>query len=178
MRKMLLTPLIVCMVALLSMLSIPVHAITPIPVEGYFDYYYAITDVRVSEEGNTFLYATEWETWKGDFEGTAVAVFRVGIFLEEPAVFWNVWLRSTLTGTVDGKSGTLVIELVGKKPLGEDWYGQWMIISGTGDLANLHGRGTWWGPGFEDANGNGVPDSGDIPGARPDIWYSSEIHFD
>jgi len=175
MRKMLLAALLMSTVGLLSALWIPaVNATKPTDVEGYFDYYYAITGMREAD-GNTFLYATEWETWEGDFEGTAEAVFRVGIF---SSGFWNVWLRSEFTGTVDGKSGTLVIQLVGKKPLDEDWHGQWVIISGTGELANLHGRGTWWGPGYEDYNANGEPDAGDVPGAREDIWYSGKIHFD
>jgi len=76
----------------------------------------------------------------------------------------NVWLRSDFEGTVMGKEGTLVIQLVGWRYLPEDWYGQWLIISGTGELANLRGQGIWWGPGF---------------GAEgPDIFYSGQIHFD
>ncbi len=167
MRKMLLTPFVVCMVALLSMLSMPVHATPPISAQGCFDYTYEITGTRMSEEGNLFLYATEHEWWIGDFTGESDAVFRVEIFTYEG--FWNVWLRSTFTGTVQGKSGTLVIQLVGKKPEGLDWYGQWMIISGTDELANLRGQGVWWGPGYEGT---------EIPGARPDIYYSGLIHFD
>ena len=167
MRKMLLTPLIVCMVALLSTLWMPaVHATTPIPVSGTVDYTFEVTGMRVAD-GNTFLYAIEWETWMGDFEGTAVAFFRVEMF--SSAGFWNVWLRSTFEGTVDGKSGTLVIQLVGKKPLGKDWYGQWVIISGEGGLADLRGQGTWGGPGYRSDI--------KIPG-DPDLWYEGQIHFD
>ena len=163
MRKMLLTPLIVCMVALLSTLWMPaVHATTPIPVSGTVEYTFEITDERWAN-GHWFIEATEWETWEGDFEGTAVAFFRVGWF-NFPSGPLNVWLRSTFEGTVDGKSGTLVIQLVGWKYLPEDWYGNWVIISGTDDLANLHGQGTWGGPGF---------------GAEgPDLWYEGQIHFD
>ena len=167
MRKMLSAALLMCIVALLT-LSTPVHATPPETVEGTFDYTFEVTDMWEAD-GNTFLYATEWETWVGDFKGTAVAVFRVGMF---SAGFWNVWLRSTFTGTVDGESGTMVIQLVGKRPMEPepgDWYGQWVILSGTEGLANLHGQGTWGGPGFEGL---------EIPGERPDIWYEGEIHFD
>jgi len=167
MRKMLLTLLAVCVVTLLPTLSMPVYATKPILVEGYFDYVFEITDMRPAD-GNLFIYATEDEYWKGSFEGTAKSVFRVEMF---SSGFWNVWLRSTFTGTVNGESGTLVIQLVGKRPMEPEpgnWHGQWVIISGTGDLANLHGQGTWWGPGYEGP---------EIPGERPDIYYG-QIHFD
>ena len=159
MRKMLSAALLMCIVALLT-LSIPVHATPPTTVSGTVDYTFEGTGIREAD-GNTFLYAIEWETWVGDFEGTAVAVFRVGMF--SSAEFWNVWLRSTFTGTVLGESGTMVIQLVGKKPAGEDWYGEWVILSGTDGLANLRGQGTWWGPGFG--------------AVGPDIFYEGKIHF-
>ena len=126
-------------------------------------------------DSNLFLYAGESEEWIGDFVGDGEAVFTVVIhkpvFDEEGNIidssFWNVWLRSTFTGTVDGKFGTLLIQLVGKKPGAfpdQWWTGQWVIISGTGELANLQGQGNWWGPGFG--------------AAGPDIWYEGRIHFD
>ena len=164
MRKMLSAALIVCIVTLLSTLSTPVYATPSTTVSGTVDYTFEVTGMRVAD-GNLFLYAIEWETWMGDFEGTAVAFFRVEMF---SSGFWNVWLRSTFTGTVDGKYGTLVIQLVGKKPDGEDWYGQWVIISGTGELANLYGQGTWGGPGYRSDI--------KIPG-DPDLWYEGKIHF-
>ena len=137
MRKMLSTALLMCTVALLSTLSMPVHATPAMTALGSFDYWYTPTGVREAD-GNTFLYATEHEHWIGDFKGSSEAVFRVELF---SSGFWNVWLRSTFTGMVDGKSDTLVIQLVGKKPCGEDWYGRWVIISGTDGLANLRGQG-------------------------------------
>jgi len=162
MRKMLLTPLIVCMVALLSVLSMPVHAMKPQYVEGTFDYTFEIMDQKWAD-GHWFFTATEYETWQGDFDGTAVSFFRV-VWFNFPEGPLNVWLRSDFEGTVMGRKGTLVIQLVGWRYLPEDWSGQWVIISGTGELANLHGQGTWGGPGF------GAP--------GPDIWYSGKIHFD
>jgi hypothetical protein len=145
----------------LSTLAVPAFAEPPATVSGFFDYTYEVQDVQEAN-GNQFLYATEDEVWQGDFVGEGDAEFRVGIF---SSGFWNVWLRTTFTGTVTGdKEGTMVLQLVGKKPAGEDWYGEWVIISGTGDLSNARGRGTWGGPGF---------------GAEgPDIWYSGQVHFE
>jgi hypothetical protein len=159
MKKMLLTLLTAIM--LLSALSVPALAKPSTAVSGTFDYTFDVEEVREAN-GNQFLYATEDEDWLGDFVGTGDATFTVGIF---SAGFWNVHLRSEFTGTVLGdKEGTMIIQLVGKKPANEDWYGQWVIISGTGDLANARGEGTWGGPGF---------------GAEgPDIWYSGEVHFE
>ena len=173
MRRAFSAVLLMCMVALLFPLPTPAHATTPTYVEGYFDYIVTSAVMRFVD-GNTFIYATEYEVWEGDFCGTANAVFMVIVF---SSGFWYVWLRSHFEGSVDGKCGTMVIQLVGKGTyLDEDeeeffWYGHWVIISGTGGLANIHGRGTWWGPGWE---GEGAV----IPGDRPDIFYEGEIHFD
>ena len=164
MKKMLSIALLVGMVALMFSQLASVYGQQPTPVSGSFDYTFQVTGDRLAD-GNYFLYATEWENWEGDFTGTSVAVFRVEMFRSG---FWNVWLRSTFTGTVNGKSGTAVIQLLGKKPSGEDWYGQWVVISGTGELANLRGRGTWWGPGYRSDT--------KAPG-DPDIYYSGQIHF-
>ncbi len=30
-----------------------------------------------------------------------------------------------------------------------DWEGEWVITSGTGELEDLHGQGTWWGLGWQ-----------------------------
>lgn len=146
---------------MLSMLLIPLaYTAKPQGVEGSFDYEYELLEEPRLADGNVFVYAKEWETWTGDFEGTAESVFRVTQF---SSGFWNVWLRGAFAGMVQGKQGTMVFQLVGKKPAGEDWYGQWVIISGTGELENLQGQGAWWGPGF------GAP--------GPDIYYSGSIHF-
>ncbi|MCK4478391.1 hypothetical protein KAU88_07685 [Candidatus Bathyarchaeota archaeon] len=165
MKKMLSAALLTCIVAFLT-LSTPVHATPPTTVSGTVNYTFSVEEMREAD-GNLFLYAIEWEDWMGDFEGTAEAFFRVEVF--SSAGFWNVWLRSTFTGIVNGESGTLVIQLVGKKPLGEDWYGQWVIINGEGGLADLRGQGTWGGPGWRSDI--------KIPG-DPDLWYEGQIHFD
>jgi hypothetical protein len=160
MKKMLLTLLAAIMV--LSALSVPAFAKPSTPVSGTFDYTFELLEDPRQANGNVFLHAQEWETWEGSFSGDSIAEFWVTQFREGNM---NVWLRSEFTGTVLGdKEGTMIIQLVGKKPVNDDWYGQWVIISGTGDLANARGGGTWGGPGFG-ATG-------------PDIWYSGQVHFE
>ena len=70
--------------------------------------------------------------------------------------------------TVDGKTGSLVMSVVGTRPDGtSDWEGKWTIDSRTSDLAALRGHGTWWGP--------GAP----VPEVWGDIWYEKgNLHFD
>jgi hypothetical protein len=66
----------------------------------------------------------------------------------------------TFTGSVDGKTGTLELLFRGTSPGAvDDWNGTWRILSGTGELANLHGNGVFW------ANG------------LMDVHYEGQIHF-
>jgi hypothetical protein len=63
----------------------------------------------------------------------------------------------TIEATVDGKQGTLVIEA--KANTNSPHHPNWVIISGTGELANLHGQGTF---------------TGSFP-----VWnYVGQVHFD
>lgn len=160
MRKMLLTPLIVCMVTLLPTLCMPAcHPKRPIPASG--TWIYTPTPDRIwTGYGNTFRYGHEVSTWTGTFDGTSYDVFTVVV---HPELDLNVEGLINFNGTVNGKSGFLVIRFDGKKPAGENWYGQWVILSGEGDLANLCGQGTWWGPGYPDPKG---------------LEYSGRIRFD
>jgi len=161
------------MVALLFPLPASAHATRPIPVSGVFDYTFTIIYDRVIGD-KILIFATEDELWQGSFSGTAEAVFIVIIFSSD---LWKVWLRTTFTGTVDGKYGTMVIQLIGERTYWDEdtfwWSGHWRIIHGTGELRNIHGQGVWWGPGYEDTGGE-IPD---VPGDRPDIYYEGEIYF-
>jgi hypothetical protein len=163
MKKMLFTLLTVVMV--LTTLAVPAFAEPPTTVSGTFDYTFELLEDPRQANGNVFLHAQEWETWEGSFSGDSIAEFWVTQFREGNM---NVWLRSEFTGTVlgvgAGDGDKMVIQLVGKKPAGEDWYGQWVIVGGEGDLAQVRGRGTWGGPGFG--------------AVGPDIWYSGQIHFE
>jgi hypothetical protein len=162
MKRQIVTLVLVCV--LLSVASMAAYAKPPMEVSGDLDYRFTPTSFR--EAGpNAFMDATEQEEWRGDFSGRGKSEFTVGMFA---AGFWNVWLRCEFSGAVGDRQGTLELLLVGKKPLGEDWYGQWVILGGTGELANAHGQGIWWGPGYRcDTK---------VPG-DPDAYYSGQIHF-
>jgi len=158
MRKKL-SALLVCLVALLPILMIPAVQATP-PELASGSRIYEITHIEITKVagGNTFMRVQEKGTWTGTFEGRARARFEV---IVHPAGFVTLQGQINFEGTVDGKEGTLVIKFVGKKT-GEPllWHGTWVILSGTGDLAYLHGQGTWGGL------GSGYLD------------YSGKIHFD
>ncbi len=79
---------------------------------------------------------------------------------------WSFKAYVSFEGEVNGKSGTLKMYAAGSRPdVFTDWSGSWKILSGTGDLSDLRGRGPWWGPGAP-----GV-------GQWGDIYYSGEIQF-
>jgi hypothetical protein len=54
----------------------------------------------------------------------------------------NFFGAETCTCTVAGKTGSLVIGFSGTSAPNGSFEGQFVIVSGTGDLANLNGRGT------------------------------------
>jgi len=165
MRKTLLTSLIVCMVALLSMLLMPaVHGTPPAPASGEWTYTPNIINEKWAD-GNLFRYGIEDSVWHGTFEGESDDVFTVVI---HSSGFRYVEGLIYFTGTVPGltgESGTLVIHFVGKgtppsvTPPPVIWSGHWVILRGTGGLANLRGQGTWWGPPMN-------------------VDYSGKIHFE
>jgi hypothetical protein len=149
MRKMLLTPLIVCMFAFLSTLSVPlVHAKEPISVGGIWSWTTSDEKIKFSN-GNMFFSALEHDTFEGDFAGTGEGVFTVVVHI---GGFMTGNGRTIFTGTVKplDKSGTLEILWTGNTKNDQGWWWfEWVIISGTEDLANLQGQGICWGPGPE-----------------------------
>ena len=171
MRKKLSAVLLACMVTLMATLMTPAgYALTWCSrayVRGTFDYTYALlTDPIVTPDDKTFLFAEEWETWTGDLAGDGHAFFIVLVYPDTGLM--EVVLLSVLETEVDGKAGTVVVRLIGKKPADGEWFGSWLILSGTGELENLRIQGIWRGPGYEGP---------DIPGERPDIYYSGHIRF-
>jgi len=167
MRKMLSAALLICFVALLPTLSIPaVNATKPMDVEGYFDYISYLVSAREAD-GNLFLKTEEDVWWYEDIDGiTLKEDSKCRVVMHSTGDWWYTGLYK-VTGTVHDVYGSFVIHTVGKKPEGLDWYGEWVIISGTGELEDLRGQGTWGGPGFD-------PSTPTVPGY---IWYEGEIHF-
>ena len=164
MRKLLLTLLAVLMISLLSTLSTSVHAGPPETAEGLWQYVPFILDVK--EAGcNTFLTTFENGSWTGTFEGTSTEDGKVVIHCSGAWSFNAIVSFSEVA--VGGNEGTLEMSVVGRRPDGSsDWEGKWVILSGTGELANLRGQGPWWGP--------GAPG----PGQLGDIYYDGNIHFE
>lgn len=67
---------------------------------------------------------------------------------------------------VNGRAGTLEMTVNGSRPdATADWFGYWTITDGSGELENLRGQGTFWGP--------GAP----APGVQGTIYYAGQIHF-
>jgi len=168
MRKMLLIPLILCMVALLPTLWMPaVHATPPITGSGWFDQ-------LIPEEGGDpprivgdNIITHVWGgggTLYGFMEGVWIHDEWVVVHLADGIVTLNgVW--DTPEGvTVNGVyEGTVHVSYGGTVDLATGVFqGNWVIISGTGDLANLRGQGTVC---FDPAN-------------PPFAWYTGLYHFD
>lgn len=161
MKKRVLT--LLTMIMILSTLSAPALAGPPTEVGGLWQYTPYIVGVRVAG-GNMFLQTIEDGIWTGNFEGDSTEDGQVVV---HSSGSWSYKGIVSFVGTVDGRSGTMEMSVAGRRPdVLSDWQGLWVILSGTDELANLRGQGTWWGP--------GAP----APEQQGDIYYSGTIHFE
>lgn len=149
MRKLLAIPLMVLAVAFAPL---PASAEPPIEVNFTEIYTGNPADFEFRFAGpNTFLYGpTDHDEFVGDFEGDVTQEF---VLLNHPVPEFNFYKGVIeFDGAVLGYEGTLVIKAHGKQaggtilPSEALWTGQWVIISGTGDLEGLRGQGTLSGP--------------------------------
>lgn len=153
---------LVCIAVLLSILMIPfVNAMPSEHVSGTWLYLPSSIVITKTADGNTFKSGVEDGDWSGNFDGTSEDFFEV---IAHPAGFVTCQGQINFEGTVNGESGTMVILFDGKKEAGL-WSGKWVILSGTDDLMNLHGQGTWEGPGYLGDGNWGI------------LTYSGKIHF-
>ena len=154
--------LVICMLALLSTLSMSVHATPLTPASGTWTYIPADMTLTRSADGNTFYEAKSIDIVTGTFEGPGTGV---DILVLHSSGFWTgIGVATFVDCMVDGKSGTLVIRWAAHATAETGlWSGQWVILSGTGELANLRGQGTFWGP----VNPEGI-----------NYPYSGWIHFE
>ena len=171
--KLIKTVLVILMLFAMLFTVSAVEEQDPIPVFATFSYTWS-SPMMAQTSSYIVQHGIEPEVWSGDFEGTADAIWRVGFYSNEPLV--DVWLLSEFTGTMLGEyEGTATMILVGDQPNVADspwktqWYGEWAIIDGTGDLANVHGHGVWWGP------GNGP--NADLENEVDEIALAGEIVF-
>ena len=132
---------ICCVLAvLLFTLLIPLaQATPPTTAEGTWTYTQAITSARYAD-GNLILTVTENRVWIGTFEGTSAPDVIRGVIHSNGKLTFDGLIN--FEGTVGTASGTLVIHVSGRGTLSE-FYGQWVILSGAGGLANLRGQGAF-----------------------------------
>ena len=145
---------------LLSTLLIPIVQATPsITVGGDWKYGYTGFDIIKLADGNAIVSVTEHGDWAGDFVGTSEMVVSGVIHSKGFITFEGV---INFDGKVLDKVGTLVIRYAGKVTSAGEIISHWVIQSGTGDLVNLCGQGTF----------SGVGGPGDL------FQYSGKIHFE
>jgi hypothetical protein len=167
MKRNVLFTLFLCVIVTLSLGSQLAQAQDAEPelirVSGTYDYTPTIL-AALELDGVAYMDAVDEEVWSGDFEGTAVSGYRIVI---ESSGVWDAPIITEFEGTVLGdKEGTMVMVFTYKRMSATShWFGEWWILSGTGDLANIHGRGVVWGPGWNPED----------PEASPDVFYSGEI---
>jgi len=154
----------VVMVALLLTLSAPALAGPLEEAGGVFHYIAFPTEDPKVAGCNTFVPSYDDGIWEGTFEGSSADYGMVVLHCNGKVSFIGT---ISFIGEVDGRSGTLEISENGQccDEQGH-WQGNWAIVSGTGELANLRGQGTWFGPG---AGGFGV---------WGDTEYEGNYHFE
>ena len=144
---------------------IPATAGPKTEASGDWTYIPAITDVKVAGP-NVFLFGTDVGTWTGTFTGTSEEEFVIVCHPKAGFAFYKG--EMTFDGTVEDEAGlhdgTMVIKTRGKQvtdtcdPSPAIWNGRWVIIGGTGGLADVHGHGTFW-------------------GGSTDLDYEGQVHF-
>ena len=163
MKKIVQLLVVLSVVALAFMASSPAMAGPPEAAEGLWQYTSTILDVRLAG-CNTFVKTFENGLWTGTFDGISTEDGQVVIHCNGA---WSFNAIVSFEGTVEGRYGTIEMSVVGTRPDAfSDWEGKFVILSGTGELANLRGQGVWYGPG---AAG---------PGVWGDIYYDGNYHFE
>jgi hypothetical protein len=119
------------------------------------------TYTNSSQDGQNKIYSyTQHGVNNGDLTGTYIDEETSTLYPDNTSTFSG---RATCTCTVAGKSGTLMYSITGTSAADGSFKGQTFDFQGTGDLANLHGQGTFQGQGS----------NGTYQGS-----YSDQLHFD
>lgn len=154
-----LTRLMPVVFLLLVSLAPIAYATSPTPANGNITRVSFTPTIVKNADGNTFIDFIMVSSFSGTFTGITNDV---GTAVLRPTGDFTFNFLSTFNGTVDGKSGTVVFRVAGKGEGGTTngtARGQFVILRGTGELANLHGQGS-----FEGEAGVAT--------------YSARIHFD
>jgi len=132
--------LVIVLALAAAMLALPISVVSatkPIPVEGTF-FPTGIPSIEMRQAGNSdniIFDVSGPQTWTGSIVGSGSGEGRWVVHKASDPDSGHATTRNVLTLDVvfDGKAGTLTI-------IGDQ--GNWRIISGTGELANLRGQGT------------------------------------
>jgi hypothetical protein len=147
--------------ALVLFSVVPVYAAKPTQIEGTWIATSGITLIGPEHTGG----GNHFDTWsntgrymtgpiKGNFTQNVTITMHTGesVFVEQPPLnfLWRID-RTIYDASVDGKSGTIDMRLIckgtvvpGTPNAVNSLEGTWVIISASGELAGLHGQGTWW----------------------------------
>ncbi len=133
----------------------PVKASAPIHVSGTLSTVATRLSVDKTAGDNIFSTYRGDSTWTGGLScptGNGHGIqSRIAHFAGDPSsipapalLYINLKVESTFTSaTIDGKTGGLTLRLNGISYPDGSSVGTWHIVEGTGDLANIHGEGTW-----------------------------------
>ncbi len=116
----------------------PAAATSLIPASGNFSDVTTSVQVRFAD-GNTIITQAVTQTLTGTFAGTAS---QQNTTVVHPTGAVNFFGSETCTCVVQGISGSVVFGFSGTVAPNGSLDGQFVILSGTGGLANLNGRGT------------------------------------
>lgn len=139
-RRVLLT--LLTLVAVLAPVGLTRAGAAPLTsISGTFTTTSAVFNSTQSVGGNTIINLTAHVTYTGTFSGASTVQGLLIIGADGSANFFDI---ETFTGRVNGATGTVTFILSGTgsttSPPGVGSYqGTDVIVSGTGNLANLHG---------------------------------------
>lgn len=104
-------------------------------------------DPYSGEPNKAFLALSYDSKWTGTFAGESIDYGMAITHGENVMAFVDaIWFDSVQVGDA---SGSLGLDVIGDRPeVGVDWRGTWVISGGSGDLKDLRGHGTFWGPGW------------------------------
>jgi hypothetical protein len=156
------------LVAVLALVGVRGAAAAPLrSASGTFTTTSATFNSARSADGNMIIDLSAMLSYTGTFNGTSTLH---GILIFHPNGSANFHDVETFTGTVNGVPGSVTFNLAGTGRPGPSagtfvYQATQVIVSGTGDLANLHGV---------------LTQVGTVPAvaAGPLGTYSGEIHFD